>query len=327
MDQISIVVENEEHVGIRIDKFLADVLPSFTRERIKNLVKTGSITHINGDVIKKLSAKTTLNEAFNMITPPTQDATPLAENIPLDIVYEDQDLVVVNKPVGMVVHPAPGNDTGTLVNALLYHCKSSLSGINGIARPGIVHRIDKNTSGLLVVAKNDHAHNFLAKQFADHSIDRAYKAFVWGVPSPITGTIESHIGRHHKDRKKMAVVDEDYGKHAITHYSVEEIYGLGASLVECRLETGRTHQIRVHMSHINHGLLSDTTYTKRKRHSMKLSEAQIIAIQNLERQALHACELGFDHPTQEDRMFFTSELPEDLRNLQQILKTANIKTF
>lgn len=233
----------------------------------------------------------------------------MAQDIPLTIIHEDADLIVIDKPVGLVVHPAAGNLDGTLVNALLHHCQGQLSGIGGVARPGIVHRIDKDTSGLLVVAKSDRAHEGLAQQFAAHSIDRLYAAIVYGVPQPGSGTVDSWIGRSDADRKKMAVHREGRGKHAVTHYrTLQKLRG--AALVECRLETGRTHQVRVHMAHLGHPLIGDPVYG-RERKGFK----SILETLGFKRQALHAKRLGFIHPVTGEALSFDSQLPADMQEL------------
>ena len=251
--------------------------------------------------------------------PEAVDAEPQPQDIPLDVVYEDKDIIVVNKPYGMVVHPAPGAADGTLVNALLYHCHD-LSGIGGVKRPGIVHRIDKDTSGLLVAAKNDNSHKLLCEQFAEHSIERTYSAFVFGVPNPLDGTIEGNIGRSPYDRKKMAIVAKG-GKHAVTHYQTIEKFKNEAALIKCRLETGRTHQIRVHMTSAGHSLIGDKVYGKSRKMAVKNApEKAEIFINMFPRQALHAQSLGFVHPGTGERMFFEAPLPVDLQELLQALR-------
>jgi 23S rRNA pseudouridine1911/1915/1917 synthase len=232
-----------------------------------------------------------------------------AQDIPLSVVYEDAHLIVIDKPAGLVVHPAAGNFDGTLVNALLHHCRGQLSGIGGVVRPGIVHRIDKDTSGLLVVAKTDAAHEGLARQFADHSIHRAYHAVTGGVPVPAAGTVRGAIGRAGHDRKKMALVDDARGKHAVTHYRTLQVLN-GAALIECRLETGRTHQVRVHLASIGHALLGDSVYGR----APALLKPVLARLQ-FRRQALHAAELGFVHPASCEPVRFVSKTPVDLREL------------
>lgn len=293
----------------RLDKVLADAT-ELSRERIKALISAGDV-EIDGRPASSASAKVELGSSFLIHIPPPDNPQAVPQDIPIAVVYEDEHLIVVDKPAGMVVHPAAGNPDGTLVNALLHHCRGQLSGIGGVARPGIVHRIDKDTSGLLVVAKSDKAHEGLAKQFADHSIERRYLAVCNGHPNPPSGTINARIGRSDANRKKMAVLPDDSsrGKHATTHYhEVERLRH--CSLVECRLETGRTHQVRVHLASIGHALLGDPVYGR--------PNAQIRpVIKDLEfdRQALHAANLGFEHPVNGNFLRFASELPADMREL------------
>lgn len=280
--------------GSRLDKYLADNLADFTRSTIARLITDGNVT-VNGKAVAK-NYKCKINDDIVVTVP---DAVPLEtepENIPLDIVYEDNDLLVVNKPKSMVVHPAAGNYNGTLVNALLYHCKDSLSGINGVIRPGIVHRIDKDTSGLLIVAKNDTAHIDLAQQIKEHSFHRAYQAVAYGNFKDDSGTVHQPIGRSPKDRKKMAVTDKN-SKDAVTHYEVLKRYG-DFTHIRCVLETGRTHQIRVHMAYIGHPLAGDSVYGPKK------------VITSLNGQCLHAGELGFVHPRTKEYMEFKAPLPD-----------------
>ncbi len=280
--------------GVRIDKYLTENLEGFTRSAVSRLIDDDNVV-VNGKAVHK-NYKLKANDSINVFVP---DAVPLettAENIPLDIVYEDDDLLVVNKPKDMVVHPAAGNYTGTLVNALLYHCKDSLSGINGVIRPGIVHRIDKDTSGLLIVAKNDMAHLDLAQQIKEHSFHRAYEAVVYGNIKDDNGTVHQPIGRNPKDRKKMAVTDKN-SKDAVTHYEVIKRYG-NFTHIRCVLETGRTHQIRVHMAYIGHPLAGDSVYGPKK------------VITELKGQCLHAGEIGFVHPRTNEYLGFKAPLPE-----------------
>ncbi len=295
--------------GQRLDKALAEA-SGLSRERIKALMGEGRVM-LGGKTVSQASHKPTAGTAFEIHVPETAPAEAQAQDIPLTIVYEDGDLIVVDKPAGLVVHPAAGNLDGTLVNALLHHCAGQLSGIGGVARPGIVHRIDKDTSGLLVVAKTDAAHEGLARQFADHSIERAYLAIVAGLPMPPAGTVQGWIGRSDHDRKKMAVLHElnKRGKHAVTHFRTLETF-TGAALVECRLETGRTHQVRVHMASIGHPLLGDPVYgraTPRLR--------PILTQLHFARQALHAAVLGFIHPVTGANLRFESKLPADMTGL------------
>jgi 23S rRNA pseudouridine1911/1915/1917 synthase len=295
--------------GSRLDKALAEE-SGLSRERIKALMGEGRVL-LSGQLVTQPSGKAPAGAVFSIDLPPPAEARAAPEAIPLDIVHEDEHLIVVDKLAGMVVHPAAGNPAGTLVNALLHHCRGRLSGIGGVARPGIVHRIDKDTSGLLVVAKSDLAHEVLARQFADHSLERAYLAVVSGHPQPSAGTIAGRIGRSDANRKKMAALSKDSsrGKHAVTHYKVIERLD-GCALVECRLETGRTHQVRVHLSSIGHPLVGDPLYGRASSQLRPLLERL-----GFRRQALHAAVLGFVHPATGDRMRFTSDLPPDMREL------------
>lgn len=291
-EAIDIVID-ESGVGVRIDKLLSDNIDSLTRSGLSKLIADGNVT-VNSLCVSK-NYKCRLNDNITVRIPDAQPLEAEAENIPLDIVYEDDDLLVVNKAKGMVVHPAAGNYNGTLVNALLYHCKDSLSGINGVIRPGIVHRIDKDTSGLLIVAKNDMAHLNLAEQIKVHSFHRAYQAVCLGNIKEDEGTVHKPIGRHPIERKKMAVTDKN-SKDAITHYEVIKRYG-NYTHIRCILETGRTHQIRVHMAYIGHPLAGDPVYS-RVRGGAKLNG-----------QCLHAVEIGFVHPRTNEYMEFKSQLP------------------
>ena len=294
MSELIDFIVDSDSAGVRLDKLLADSLNDFTRSALTKLITDGNVT-VNDNTPSK-NYKCKAGDSVQITVP---DAVPLdvtAENIPLDIVYEDDDLLVVNKPKGMVVHPAAGNYTGTLVNALLYHCKDSLSGINGVIRPGIVHRIDKDTSGLLIVAKNDTAHLNLAEQIKEHSFHRAYQAIAYGNFKEDEGTVHQPIGRSPKDRKKMAVTDKN-SKDAVTHYQVLKRYG-DFTHIRCVLETGRTHQIRVHMAYLGHPLAGDSVYGPKK------------VITALNGQCLHAGELGFVHPRTQKYMEFNAELPE-----------------
>ena len=295
MDEFNFFISSENQ-GERIDKFLSSKLSNISRSYIHKLIEDGKITVNQNSVNKKY--KLSKNDMINIKIPEPQELEVVAENIPLDIVYEDNDLLIVNKPKNMVVHPAPGNYSGTLVNALLYHCKNSLSGINGIIRPGIVHRIDKDTSGLLIVAKNDTSHKKLAEQIKNHSFTREYEAVVYGNLKEDTGTINANIARHKTDRKKMAVVPF-LGRNAVTHYTVLKRYG-NFTHIKLKLETGRTHQIRVHMSYIGHPVVGDEVYANPKNNPFKF----------LKGQCLHAKTIGFIHPTTKEYMEFTSSLPE-----------------
>ena len=297
----------EAQHGLRLDKALAELLPELSRERLKSLIVEGEVT-ADGRTLNP-SMKVAAGQLFAVNIPAPAEAEAIAQDIPLNIVHEDADLIVVDKPAGLVVHPAAGNLDGTLVNALLHHCRGELSGIGGVARPGIVHRIDKDTSGLLVVAKSDRAHEGLAQQFKAHSIDRLYAAIVYGLPQPSAGTVDTWIGRSDADRKKMAVHREGRGKHAVTHYRTIERLA-GAALVECKLETGRTHQVRVHMAHLGHPLIGDPVYS-RDRKGFKT----ILETLRFKRQALHAKRLGFIHPLTGQKLSFDSALPTDMQEL------------
>jgi 23S rRNA pseudouridine1911/1915/1917 synthase len=293
----------------RLDKALADAT-GLSRERIKALIAQGNVA-IDSIPAASPSAKAQAGSSYAIRLPPPEDPQAYPQAIPLVVVYEDEHLIVVDKPAGMVVHPAAGNPDGTLVNALLHHCAGQLSGIGGVARPGIVHRIDKDTSGLIVVAKSDLAHEKLSAQFADHSIERAYLAVTAGHPLPAAGTVNRRIGRSDADRKKMAVLPDDAnrGKHAITHYRTLQRLA-HAALIECRLETGRTHQVRVHLASIGHPLLGDPAYGRDPKPLRPL-----LARLGFARQALHAARLGFIHPATGNHLSFSSELPTDMREL------------
>ena len=301
MDNIFIVDESTDH--IRIDKYLNELLPDQSRSYIQKLLKDGHIL-VNNSIIKP-NYKVKADDRIQIDIPEPIEANIEAENIPLDIIYEDNDVLIVNKPKEMVVHPAPGNYSGTLVNALMYHCKDSLSNINGVLRPGIVHRIDKNTTGCLIVCKNDQSHNFVADQLSEHSINRIYVGIVCGVLKDDEGTIDAPIGRNKRDRKLMSV-NED-GKRAITHYKVLKRFR-DYTLVQFKLETGRTHQIRVHMAHINHPLLGDDQYGRQK---CKF---------NLTGQCLHAKTIGFIHPSTKEYVEFEVDEPEYFKHLIDILE-------
>lgn len=298
--------------GDRLDKALA-VASGLSRERVKALMGEGRVT-LAGKPATQPTLKPAEGTPFSIDVPEAIPATAEAQDIPLIVVHEDEYLLVIDKPAGLVVHPAAGNLDGTLVNALLHHCRGQLSGIGGVARPGIVHRIDKDTSGLLVVAKTDAAHEGLARQFADHSIERAYLAIVAGRPLPLAGTIRGSIARSSTNRKKMALVADGRGKHSVTHYRTLEALD-SATLVECRLETGRTHQVRVHMASIGHALLGDPVYGRTPPRLRPLLTGL-----EFRRQALHAAELGFVHPVTGETLLFSSELPEDLSRLLMELK-------
>lgn len=297
------------HSATRLDKALAEVA-DLSRERIKSLIAEGKV-EVDGKAVTSASSKVQAGLSFSIHLPPPSNPQAVPQDIPITVVYEDEHLIVVDKPAGMVVHPAAGNPDGTLVNALLHHCRGQLSGIGGVARPGIVHRIDKDTSGLLVVAKSDAAHEGLAKQFADHSLERAYLAVCGGHPSPSSATVNARLGRSDRDRKKMAVLPDESkrGKHAITHYRTLERLD-NCSLIECRLETGRTHQVRVHLASIGHALIGDPVYGR-----TPAALRPVIKALGFERQALHAARLGFIHPVTGNGLSFSSDLPSDMREL------------
>jgi 23S rRNA pseudouridine1911/1915/1917 synthase len=295
--------------GWRIDRALAAAVPTLSRERLKALISAGAVRGPAGEQVRDPSSKAVPGGFYQVAVPEPTPAHNRPQDIAVPIVYEDDHLLVVDKPAGMVVHPAAGNADGTLVNALLHHCAGRLSGIGGVARPGIVHRIDKDTSGLLVVAKTDVAHEGLAAQFARHSIDRRYLAIVAGIPMPPSGTVDAPLARSATNRKKIAIVEGARGKRAVTHYRLLTPLK-DAALVECRLETGRTHQVRVHMASIGHPLLGDPVYGRTRpvhRDALKML--------GFHRQALHAAELGFVHPVSKENLSFKSPLPSDIQEL------------
>ena len=300
-----------EDAGKRLDAYLAEYA-SLSRSAAAKLIEAASVTVGGKKTEKKYQVK--VGDEIELVIPEAEDYEAIPENIPLDVVYEDNDIIVINKPSGMVVHPAPGNYTGTLVNALLYHCKDTLSGIGGVMRPGIVHRIDKDTSGLLVVAKNDEAHRTLSEELGYHGIEREYHALVRGGFKEESGTVNLPIGRHPVDRKKMAVIKNGEGaREAITHYEVIRSYGQ-VSYLKLKLETGRTHQIRVHMSHLGHALLGDEVYASTK----TVFEKQHAPF--FDGQILHARRLSLTHPRTGERMTFECDLPENFKKLIEILE-------
>jgi 23S rRNA pseudouridine1911/1915/1917 synthase len=312
----------------RLDRVLARAFADLSRSRLQALVREGRV-RVGGAVVAEAAAKVAPGAEIALDLPAPVAPEPTAEAITLAVVYEDHDLIVIDKPAGLVVHPAAGHESGTLVNALIAHCGASLSGIGGVRRPGIVHRLDKDTSGLLVVAKNDRAHRGLAAQFADHGrtgpLERAYLAIVWGAPHPARGTVDKAIARGAHNRERMAVVAADRGRHARTHYAVEEVFGPAAerlaSLVRCTLETGRTHQIRVHMAELGHPLLGDALYGSGfKTKANRLSPVAQGALAALGRQALHAAVLGFEHPITGKPLRFESAPPPDLKRLLEALR-------
>ena len=300
---------SEDAIDWRLDRALATAIPTLSRERLKSLICSGAVIGPQGVPVRDPAVKAMPGGLYEVEIPEPEPAHNLPQAIALEIVYEDEQLLVVDKPAGMVVHPAAGNADGTLVNALLHHCAGRLSGIGGVARPGIVHRIDKDTSGLLVVAKTDVAHEGLAAQFARHSIDRRYLAIVAGVPVPAAGTVDAPLARSSANRKKMAIVAEGRGKRAVTRYRIVQPLR-AAALVECRLETGRTHQVRVHMASIGHPLLGDPVYGR-----TRSEHRELLKRLNFNRQALHAAALGFVHPVSKENLSFQSTLPSDIQEL------------
>ncbi|MEO1648757.1 MAG: RluA family pseudouridine synthase [Pseudomonadota bacterium] len=311
------IITGKTRETARLDKALSDAT-DLSRARVQALIAAGAVI-VDGEPAHSVSMKVAEDTAFSIAVPAAVKAEAQPQDIPLDIAFEDEHLIVVNKPAGMVVHPAAGNPDRTLVNALLYHCAGQLSGIGGVARPGIVHRIDKDTSGLLVVAKSDAAHEGLAAQFAEHSVHRRYLALTGGVPRPSDGTIDARIGRSDANRKKMAVLTKNSsrGKNAITRYKVLESFG-DAALIECRLETGRTHQVRVHCASIGHALLGDQLYGRTPKPLKPLLNQLGFA-----RQALHAAELGFLHPITEQVVSFSASTPKDMQELIDELGRSN----
>lgn len=307
MSEKNIFYINDENVGIRIDKYLNNIFKDKSRSYLQGLIEKEYVK-VNDKCIKN-NYKLRLNDRLEMNLPEPELLKIEPENIPIDILYEDRDVIVVNKSKGMVVHPAPGNYNGTLVNAVLYHCKD-LSSINGVIRPGIVHRIDKDTSGVLVIAKNDEAHNFLSEQLKNHTMKREYYALTEGIITSDEGVIDKPLGRNKNDRLKFAIVEG--GKRAVTHYNVLERYNKGYTLVKCVLETGRTHQIRVHMASIHHPLVGDPVYGLKK---------QRIKTNG---QMLHAKVLGFIHPTTREYMEFTTELPDEFQTIIDSLRKDSI---
>lgn len=323
----TIVVEAEDS-GKRIDAVLASRIEAISRNRLQALIRQGDVS-VDGRKIVEQKYRVNEGETLSLVLPEPEDPEPQGEDIPISVVYEDDHLIVIDKPAGLVVHPGAGNWTGTLVNALIHHCGDSLSGVGGVKRPGIVHRIDKDTSGLLVVAKTDLAHQGLSAQFADHgktgALERAYSALVWGAPSSLRGTINANLARSQHNRQKIAVVKTS-GRHAVTHWQVKERFGPQdtpplSSLMECRLETGRTHQIRVHMAHIGHPLIGDMDYGSGfKTKSNTLEEPLKGVVSRFSRQALHAGLLAFSHPDSGNVMRFESPYPDDFKELLGTLR-------
>ncbi|MEO1038433.1 MAG: RluA family pseudouridine synthase [Pseudomonadota bacterium] len=323
-------VAGADEAGERLDRWMARIWDDLSRSRCKALVEAGRLT-LDGAVLNDPSAKLREGGLYALAMPKPVEAVPKPEDIPLEVLFEDDQLIVINKPAGMAVHPAVGHWSGTLVHALLHHCAGSLSGIGGVERPGIVHRLDKDTSGVMVAAKTDAAHQSLSEQFAEHSVERAYLAFTRGAPSPRAGSVDARLARSSHDRKKMAVVRDPQstaGKHAVTHYQTLKTFGqidgapVGtpiAALVRCELETGRTHQIRVHLTHIQCPLLGDPVYG-RGRSKLLTQTTDGKEFKDFRRQALHAAVLGFKHPSTGERVRFETGLPKDMQRLEGFLE-------
>ena len=318
-----LITSDETSSGQRLDRWLAANCPAeLSRSRLKALILDGQL-RCDGVSLTDPSASVKPDKVYELTLPPPVDAEPKPENIPLDIYFEDEHLIVLEKPAGMVVHPAPGSPDGTLVNALLHHCGDSLSGIGGVARPGIVHRLDKDTSGVMMAAKSEKAHQKLAKLFARHNLDRRYNALVWGLPRERIGTIDAPIGRSKYDRKKQAIMEK--GKEAITHYQTKRDLPPFSALIECQLETGRTHQIRVHLAAMGYGIIGDPLYGTPLRSAQvpdQISRDLLAEMRNFGRQALHASILGFTHPITGEELSFESPLPEDMKALIKTIETG-----
>lgn len=318
---IEITVSDMADAGRRLDQMLADhtevTALGLSRKRVQDLLEGQHVTK-NGQPHTKQTYKTKLGDVFTLTIPPAEEMTITGENIPLIVLYEDEHLIVVNKPTGMATHPAAGSTTGTLVHALLHHCKGNLSGIGGVERPGIVHRLDKGTSGVMVIAKNDLAHKHLSQQFKDRTLDRRYLAICYGVPTEKEGEIKGNIGRSPQNRKKMALIKTG-GKPAHTTYKVLSQNSLGFSLVELKLYTGRTHQIRVHLTHLGHPLLGDPAYGRKRHLPQELTPEQQHAIEHLDHQALHAYKLAFTHPATGEYLTFSHPIPDDMQKIADFL--------
>jgi 23S rRNA pseudouridine1911/1915/1917 synthase len=323
---VSLKVE-EGGDGSRLDVYLSKNLEEMSRSRLKNLIIDGVVS-VNNEICTNPSGKVRADDDIRLLIDPPVDDTPEPEDIKLSVVHEDNDLLVINKQAGLVVHPGAGNRTGTLVNALLFHCGESLSGIGGVRRPGIVHRLDKDTTGLMIIAKSDAAHKGLSEQLSDRSLKRNYKAVVWRVPDLLKGRIDEPIGRHPTQRVKMAV-NRKNGREAATNYELLEKYNNSLSMVECMLESGRTHQVRVHMSHIGHPLVGDPLYGIQATAAASLikkagySEKEKEIITGFGRQALHAWKIEFIHPISGEQMSFSADLPDDMQGLVDALKTGD----
>ncbi len=307
-----------EAAGTRADRFLAEAIGSLSRSRVKALIIAGAVTR-DGEPMRDASEAARAGSTYAVHIPAAVSAIPLPQDIPLTVLFEDRDLIVLDKPAGLVVHPAPGNQDGTLVNALLAHAGDDLPGIGGEKRPGIVHRLDKDTSGVMVVAKTERALRTLSETFANRDLDREYLALVWGLPQPLSGEVVGDIGRHVADRKRMAVVVRN-GKHALTHYATQRAWGTACALLRCRLATGRTHQIRVHLTEIGHPLVGDPVYLRRVPGAAKLlAEPARSTLLAFPRQALHAATLGFRHPVSGQPLSFSVPPPADFAGLLDVL--------
>jgi 23S rRNA pseudouridine1911/1915/1917 synthase len=318
--KISVSVPPDD-AGARLDRFLADRIGEVSRSRLKNLILEGAVSR-DGITTTDVSEQVQAGATYTLAVPPAEPASPAGQNIPFPILFEDSHLLVLNKPAGLVVHPAPGNPDGTLVNALIAHCGASLTGIGGERRPGIVHRLDKDTSGLMVVAKTEPAHTALSAAFAARDIERQYQAICWGLPSPASGVITGDIGRDPRERKRMAVVSRN-GKTALTNYHLMRAFGTAAALLSCKLGTGRTHQIRVHLAFAGHPLIGDPVYLKRRPAAAgALREPARAAALDFPRQALHAETLGFLHPATGETLHFSAPPPDDFLQLIHTLQTG-----
>ncbi|MFC7688843.1 RluA family pseudouridine synthase [Paeniroseomonas aquatica] len=312
------VVAGPDHAGLRVDRFLAEAIGSLSRSRVKALIIEGAVSR-DGVPMRDASEASRPGSTYAVRIPAAVAAIPLPQDIPLTILFEDRDLIVLDKPAGLVVHPAPGNQDGTLVNALLAHAGEDLPGIGGEKRPGIVHRLDKDTSGVMVVAKTEQALRSLSETFASRDLDREYLALVWGLPQPLSGEVRGDIGRHPADRKRMAVVARN-GKHALTHYATQRAWGTACALLRCKLATGRTHQIRVHLTEIGHPLVGDPVYLRRTPGAAKLlAEPARSTLLAFPRQALHAATLGFRHPVTGQPLSFSVPPPADFAGLLGML--------
>lgn len=320
MSNKSIEVKVEQEKTIRIDKFLSDSLDNITRSKVQNIIRDGFVS-LNGTTITNNKYPAKLGDVFTVTIPDKKPLDLIPKKMDLDIVYEDEHLLVVNKPAGLTTHPGAGNKTDTLVNGLLANYKNELSSIGGLSRPGIVHRLDKDTTGLLIVAKNDNAHSKLSSDLAERKIKRIYQALIWGLPYKTTDTIKTNVAKNKRDRKKMSVVDEDSGKSAVTNYKILKTFLSGRiSLIECSLETGRTHQIRLHMQHLGHSIIGDPVYgVEKKKRKFPISQNLSDHLKSISRQMLHAKKLSFIHPITSKEVDLEIELPEDMSKLISLI--------